>query len=47
VLFELTATDLFARASATVLRILVSALAVFLRAHRATQVDVMDVLRSE
>jgi putative ABC transport system permease protein len=46
-LFELTATDLFILASATVLMILVSALAVFLPARRATQVDPLEVLRVE
>ena len=46
-LFELTATDPLTLATATVLMIGVSALAVFLPARRATLVDPMEVLRLE
>jgi ABC-type antimicrobial peptide transport system permease subunit len=46
-LFELTATDPLTLATATVLMIAVSALAVFLPARRATLVDPMEVLRLE
>jgi len=46
-LFELTATDPLTLATATVLMISISAVAVFLPARRATRVDPMEVLRSE
>ena len=46
-LFELTATDPLTLATATVLMIGVSALAVFLPARRATLIDPMEVLRLE
>lgn len=46
-LFELTATDPLTLATAVVLMLGVSALAIFLPARQATQVDPMEVLRSE